>query len=239
MNIGEQLRFHIARNRLGQYCVPMESLQRPCAMTVMRGQVWEPRTLAAIEKHYGGGAIVTAGTYFGDFLPFYGRLAAKHRARVMAFEPNVTNFHCAMVTRSLNNLNNCALTLAALGAERGKLSVKTHDDNGQPLGGGSRVMEARRGSDKARFEDVQVHTIDEHAANVRVGLIQLDTEGHEIAALEGAMATITRDRPLLVLEAHGEMDFDEAPLMQRLARELGYHEIDRLEANRFYAPANA
>jgi FkbM family methyltransferase len=235
MATGQQLQFFIARNRLGQYCVPQESMHRPCAMTVMRGMVWEPATLAAIEKLYTGGDIVTAGAYFGDFLPFLSRLAAAREAGVLSFEPNPVNFACATVTCAINTLSNCRLIRGGLGASSARLSVKTHNDNGQPLGGGSRVMEQRAGSAQARFDETDIHTIDSHTGSATVGMIQLDIEGHEMAALEGAAATIARCRPLLVLEAHGPADFMQEPVMQRLAADYGYREIASHNQNLFFA----
>lgn len=233
--VGRRLPHVIADNRLGSYCIPRESLHRPCALTVLRGMVWEAATLAAIETLYSGGDIVTAGAYFGDFLPFYGRLAASKGARVLAFEPNPVNFLCAGVTRALNQLTNCTLTEAGLGARRERLQIKTHDDNGHPLGGGSRVVTERQGSAQAQFAGIVVETIDTAAAGARVGLIQLDIEGHELAALQGGLATIARDRPLLVLEAHGGADFAAAPLMRALAADHGYRQIAEHDANRFFA----
>lgn len=236
MAIGQQLEFYITRNRLGQYCVPRESMHRPCAMTVMRGMVWEPATLDAIDKLYDGGDIVTAGAYFGDFLPFMARLAARRDAAVLTFEPNAVNFACATVTCAINTLSNCRLIRGGLGADSSSLTMKTHDDKGVPLGGGSRLVEERAGSDRARFDEIEIHTIDSHiGAKTPVGLIQLDIEGHEMAALKGARDTIARCRPLLVLEAHGRVDFAQEPMMQELAADLGYRRIATHDQNQFFA----
>jgi len=236
MAIGQQLEFYIARNRLGQYCVPRESMHRPCAMTVMRGMVWEPATLAAIDTLYDGGDIITAGAYFGDFLPFMSRLAAARDAGVLTFEPNPVNFACATVTCAINTLTNCRLIPGGLGADSASLTMKTHDDNGVPLGGGSRLVDERAGSERARYDEIEIHTIDSHIrTGAPVGLIQLDIEGHEMAALAGARDTIARCRPLLVLEAHGRDDFAQEPLMQQLAADFGYRQIAAHGQNRFFA----
>lgn len=239
MKTGQPLAFHIARNRHGQYCVPNESLHRPCAIRIMQGGVWEGPTLAAIERVYRGGGIVTAGAYFGDFLPFLSRLADAHGAHVWAFEPNAVNHLCATVTCSINNLTNCTLTRGGLGARPGVLTVKTHDDNGLSLGGASRVVQGRPGSARARFDEVAIHTIDATVGEAPVGLIQLDVEGHELAALEGAAKVIARDHPLLVLEAHGQVDLAQTPQVAALCRDLGYREIARFNENLFLAAGQA
>ncbi|MFN3954963.1 MAG: FkbM family methyltransferase [Pararhodobacter sp.] len=239
MKTGQPLAFHIARNRHGQYCVPAESLHRPCAIRIMQGGVWEGPTLAAIARIYRGGDIVTAGAYFGDFLPFLSRLADSHGAHVWAFEPNTVNHLCASVTCSINTLANCTLTRGGLGARPGVLTVKTHDDTGLSLGGASRVVEGRPGSARARFDEVAIHTIDAMLGAARVGLIQLDVEGHELAALEGACAVIARDHPLLVLEAHGKVDLAQTPEIAALCEDLGYREIGRFNQNLFLAAGEA
>lgn len=241
--IGQPLAFHLARNKHGQYCVPVESLHRACAMRIMQGGVWEGPTLAAIGRLYRGGDIVSAGAYFGDFLPFLCRLAAAQEARVWAFEPNAMNHRCAQITCLLNTLDNCTLLHGGLGAQPGMVTVKTHDNHGQSLGGGSRVVQGRPGTERARFEDVRIYSIDATLAEAEardgtpraVGLIQLDVEGHELPALEGAAAMIARDRPLLVLETHGPVDLAETPALKALCAAHGYREIGRFNANIFFA----
>ncbi|MGY6536017.1 MAG: FkbM family methyltransferase [Pararhodobacter sp.] len=235
MQVGKALRHYIARNALGQYCVPVESMHRPCAQTVLRGGVWEAATLKAIEAQYTGGDIVTAGTYFGDFLPVLCRLADAQAARVWAFEPVTVNYLCASVTCGLNALTNCTLAHAGLGAEPAELTMRTRDKTGQSLGGGARIV--ARGHDRPRpgFDTVRITTIDAAVGDRPVGLIQLDTEGHEIAALQGAATTIARWRPLLVLESHGGADLPADPALQDLTARLGYHAIDRQDQNVFLA----
>ncbi len=235
MKIGQALKFHIATNAHGQYCVPIESLHRPCALTIMRGGVWETATLKAIASHYAGGDIVTAGTYFGDFLPWLCRQAHAHEAHVWGFEPVTVNYLCASATRALNALTNCTLTHAGLGAEPGQMTIKTHDNKGRPLGGGSRIVAGRSGPPAARFDTIEIAAIDQVLGERQVGLIQLDTEGFEIAALKGARAIIERCRPLLVLEAHGGTELTNDPFLQDLTARLGYREIDRKDQNVFLA----
>lgn len=235
MQIGRALRFHMAKNAHGQYCVPVESMHRPCALTVMRGRVWEAATLKAIARHYRGGDIVTAGTYFGDFLPFLCRQADAHGAHVWGFEPVTVNYLCASATRAFNALTNCTLANAGLGSEPGRLTIKTHDNKGRPLGGGSRIVVKREGLPAARFDAIEIATIDAVVDARSVGLIQLDIEGHEIAALRGASAVIERCRPLLVLEGHGGADLPADPYLRELSGRFGYHRIDRQDQNVFLA----
>ncbi len=59
-------------------------------------------------------------------------------------------------------------------------------------------------SDQAGNEEVECTTIDEFCRGVadRVGLIKLDVEGKELAALRGAEATIRRFRPILLVAVY-------------------------------------
>lgn len=233
--IGTAVDFHIARNWHGVYCVPAESAHRPCARAIMRGQVWERATLQAIRQQFAGGDIVTAGTYFGDFLPFLCRLAARRGARVWAFEPNRVNHGCAMATCGLNMLMNCTLHLGGLGAAPGETTIRTHDGQGRALGGGSRLAAPRNPRARAGYETIPVHTIDATVGAAQVGLIQLDVEGHELDALRGAEATIARCRPLLVLESHGATPVTQDPWLRDLLQRHGYAETATIDNNTFLA----
>ncbi len=239
MQPGDALDHYIARNRLGVYCVPRESLHRPCAMAIMRGAVWEAATLKALEAHYQGGDIVTGGTYFGDFLPHLGRLTHRAQAHLWGFEPVRVNYLCASVTRGLNGLTNCTLTHAGMGAAPGEMVMRTRDKKGRSLGGGARIAPAPQGEAAERaaqaFDRVQILPIDAVVGARHVGVIQLDTEGHEIAALQGAAETIARCRPLLVLEGHGGADLPADPFLQDLAARHGYRPVDRQDQNVFLA----
>jgi FkbM family methyltransferase len=55
----------------------------------------------------------------------------------------------------------------------------------------------------ARSIDVPVRRLDDLELGP-VGFIKMDVEGHEMAVLEGADATIRRDRPVLLVEAEDE-----------------------------------
>jgi FkbM family methyltransferase len=207
----------VARNEHGMYCVPRSSQHRPVAQAVMRSQVWESETLDLVRGADREGDIVHAGTFFGDFLPALARSRARG-AVVWAFEPGSENYRCTEVTRMLNELENVVLTHAGLAAGGGKALLATSDREGLPLGGASRLI-----ADPARArwwpnEEVQLVALDDVvAADRRVAAIQLDVEGHEQAALEGAMRTIERCRPLIVLET-----LPEAQWLEQHLAPLGY-----------------
>ena len=70
-------------------------------------------------------------------------------------------------------------------------------------------------------------------ADRQISILQLDVEGHERAALEGAMDIIARCRPILILEEFRYKRWIKAKLGH-----LGYELKQKLHANRVFAPAD-
>ncbi|MEM9782239.1 MAG: FkbM family methyltransferase [Pseudomonadota bacterium] len=217
----------IAHNRYGTYCIPAASRERVAARKVAAGGVWEPRTIEVLRAALAEGDVVHAGTYFGDFLP---ALAAACPAghRVWAFEPNSENHRCARMTLALNGIDGrIVLTEAGLGAAESDALLVTHARDGTARGGASSIAATGRMPEGADGEQVRITAVDAVVpASRHVAAIQLDVEGYETAALEGALATIARCRPRLILEQVPDqrwMDTHLAP--------LGYREVDRFENN--------
>jgi FkbM family methyltransferase len=190
----------IAYNDHGGYCVPRSSHHRPAAQRVLSGGVWEPDTLALMAGRAGAGDIVHAGTYFGDFIPALSRACADG-ARVWAFEPNPENYRCARITAEINGVRNVAIRNAGLGARAGAALLRVADDGGRALGGASHVVPNARKEDPGDLVEVDVVALDEVLPPDRqVAVVQLDVEGFEQPALTGAIETIRRCHPVLILE---------------------------------------
>lgn len=220
------LQCRIAYNAYGGYCVPLSSRHRPAAWTILAGNVWEAETIQFLATHCQGGDVVHAGTYFGDFLPALS-CAVDADAKVWAFEPNPENYRCACVTVFVNELQSVELTNAALGERPGVLPLVTRGVQGASLGGASRIAQAGGRRDDKRSVDVRVVTIDEMVPSDRqVSVIQLDVEGFERQALAGALATIRRSKPILVLESMPETRW----LAENLGT-LGYRVTHRINGN--------
>jgi len=200
----------------------------------MQARVWEPDTLDLLRSVDPDGDVVHAGTFFGDFLPALAH-SRRNGATVWAFEPNLENFLCAAITTKLNDLDNVVLKHAALSAEHGTALLATSSHAGLPAGGGSHVVGDHTSvgdghtsvSERPCHEQVEMLAIDDVLAGDRpVAIIQLDVEGHEQPALAGAMATIQRWRPVIVLESLPE----DGWLAEHLTP-LGYDQGDSVDAN--------
>ncbi|HEY1615676.1 MAG TPA: FkbM family methyltransferase [Rhizomicrobium sp.] len=222
------LKCFIAGNSFGSYCVPAASKRRPAARAILRGEVWEPETIAFLTQHCGAGDIVHAGTYFGDFLPALSRALATG-AHIWAFEPSLTNFRCAEITLKLNGISNVVLTHAGLGACHAPARLRVGEDGRHDAGGGSTIV----ADDIAGFEheDTQLVTVDETVpASRAIAVLQLDVEGYEQEALEGALETIRRCRPVLVLEKPPR----DPGWFESRVLSLGYRQTGTLHVNQIY-----
>lgn len=226
----DALKCEVAYNRYGAYCVPLSSMRRPVAQITRLGDVHERHTLKFIRSACGDGDVVHAGAYFGDFLPALASGCAPG-ARVWAFEPNPENFRCAQITLLLNGLENVSLQNAGLGAIAGAGQVKTVDAKGAALGGGSYVRPGEANT-AVGFHAIPIVTIDETVpASRRVSVIHLDVEGYELAALRGALQTIRRCHPILILEnlPHSQL-LDDAWFAEQIAG-LGYKKTRTVDQN--------
>jgi len=200
-----------ATNKYGAYAVPRSSEHRPAAVAILNGAVWEQETVELLLGSDPASDVVHAGTFFGDFLPALGR-SRTAGARVYAFEPNSENFRCAQITVLLNSLDNVLLAHAGLDAMSGEGQVAIRSADGVALGGISHLVGSGDATPRIT-ERVTLTSVDETVpADRQVGLIHLDVEGHERTALEGALGTIRRCRPLLVLESPPGPDWFEQHL---------------------------
>jgi FkbM family methyltransferase len=187
-------------DRLSPSCVPRSSQHRPVSQAILQARVWETDTLDLLRDTDQDGDIVHAGTFFGDFVPPLAR-SRRGSAIVWAFEPSRENYRCAQITAMLNDLQNVVLTHAALDVKGGSALLAISDRTGLPLGGASRLIRDPARARWSDHEEVAVAAIDEVVgSDRRVAAIHLDVEGHEQQALAGAMRTIERCLPLIVLE---------------------------------------
>ncbi|THH34622.1 FkbM family methyltransferase [Aliishimia ponticola] len=224
--ISDDARYRIATNCYGRYCVPSDLIKRPAAWAVLRGNVHEPDTLDFMRTHAGTGDIVHAGTFFGDFLPALSGTMARN-AKIWAFEPGPENHKAAEQTVAINALRNVTLTNAALSDRAGRLFFKTHDATGNPIGGVSRIVP----QDGPGVQKVNALMLDYTVPQDRdVSILQLDVEGHEKEALLGAIHTIGRCAPILILEY-----MDDFRWLRRHFGRFGYKPAGKVHGNFVYA----
>lgn len=229
------LKCTVAYNKFGGYCVPMSSRDRDAAKKILANDVYEPKTIDFMYSNCGDGDVVHAGTYFGDFLPALSKGSGTD-SKIWAFEPNPENYRCARITLEINNITNVVLTNAGLGAEEGSLFIKTTDENGRSLGGASKIIGQQKNENNGGLELVKIVTIDDMInVNRDISIIQLDVEGHEKEALAGALKTIQRCLPIIILEVLPNSTLLESKWFSENILSLGYKKTNELHRNSVFS----
>lgn len=224
----------VSYNKYGGYCVPKSSRHRPAAQRILSGRVYEPGSIQFMASHCRDGDVVHAGTYFGDFLPALSEGVAPG-SKVWAFEPNRENVRCARITLEINAIENVVLTNAGLGAETGQLLIQTVDEGGRSLGGASRIV-AGASHETSEAVPVQMVTVDDIVDSDRnVSIIQLDVEGYEKEALTGALETIQRCLPILILEVLPNSTLSNSDWFAETVLSLGYRKTHDLHGNSVFS----
>jgi FkbM family methyltransferase len=229
----DQGAYHTAVNRFGIYAVDYETRHRPAVNLILQGRVHEPRQIEFILNRCGTGDIVQAGAFFGDYLPALSSGVAEEGI-VWAFEPNPRSFFLAQKTIELNGITNVRLHNCVLHDEPGKVDLVVEQGTGKPLGGMTHVArpENNRKTTPGRTVSVDAKTLDEVIPSDRnVSIIQLDVEGHEIHALRGAVETVKRNRPILMLEF-----VPDPSELNALFPEISYRAVGKLGFDTLFLP---
>lgn len=218
-----------ASNLYGTYCVPVSSKDRPVSQRILRADIHEPETIAYIRANCHDGDVVHAGTFFGDFLPALSSALA-HGAKIWAFEPNYENYWCAINTIRSNNLQNIELLNAGLGegASEANLFIRTRE--GENLGGASTITQ---NNDQDLTVSVRLVSIDQFIPLSRnISIIQLDVEGYEKQALSGALQTILRNKPLIIMEDNNGIT--NTAWFEQHILSLGYTPLGKVHNNHIF-----
>src|SRR5690606_14967797 len=103
------------------------------------------------------------------------------------------------------------------------------------LGGGSAISDDAVSTDTDAFQVVEIVAVDEVIPPDRpVSIIQLDVEGYEQPALQGAMRTIRKWRPVIVLEVWEQSDLVDSPWFANEILALGYRQTATIHGNRVF-----
>lgn len=156
-------------------------------------------------------AIIDAGGFIGDTALI---LSDYTNDKVYSFEPFLSNFDSMKENIKLNNKTNIEPIYMALGDENKEIYItdtKIASDN-------KLDVELTSGN------KVEMTTLDNFVEknNIKVGLIKTDLEGFEGPFLKGALNTIKKQKPILIISIyHNYSDFfDIKPMLEEL--NLGY-----------------
>ncbi len=155
------------------------------------------------------GLALDIGANIGNHSLFF----SDHFDRVVSFEPNPRTFKVLSLNAEL--AGNVTCMNVGLSDAAGEAVLRLNPSN---IGGSSISTGSSGPSVTIRLETLDSLLPD--LANLR--LIKIDVEGHELAAIRGAAATIRRHRPIVLFEQHLS-DFKDgaSPVVSEL-QVLGY-----------------
>ena len=160
--------------------------------------------------------IIDAGAYIGDTAILLSDYTDKN---VYSFEPFSVNYNVMLQTIEMNKKNNIIPVLAALGSNESEISIFS---NGE-LDSSSKIT-SQYSSYNSKEEKVKMITLDKFVEenNINVGLIKTDLEGFEQEFLNGAINTIKKYKPVLLLSIYHNYNdfFNIKPFIEKL--KLGY-----------------
>jgi FkbM family methyltransferase len=162
---------------------------------------FEPNEFAYLERTLARDSVfIDIGANEG----FYSVFAARRigpGGLVVAVEPSPREHARLQGNVALNRLKNVRLVKRALGARRGRalLHIADPEHNGQnTLGGfGHAGVEA---VDHLEVEVVDLDGLVDELGLARVDVIKIDVEGAELEVLKGALKTLQRHKPVVLLE---------------------------------------
>ena len=197
------------------YCLPPDAWLRksqPPVRAYRRGEEWEKASkdvVRALRPLFLNTIAVTAGLYFGDWLPILSA-AVGRGGRVFGYEPVESSFPLANETLVRNRLQNVQIEMACISNTSLSLPMCTVGKQGHPRAAGAAMYASinpgkqgrMRGKQCGTTSMVPCHTLDEVLPwrHQRVGLLHLDVEGHEGEAVLGARTLIQKHRPVIASE---------------------------------------
>ena len=187
------------------YFVPVYAMHRPACRDILAGRYYEPRTHELIQAllETRPGNMIHAGTFFGDMLPSFSK---KCPGTVYAFEPVLESYLLAKLCVQQNNLSNVLLWNAGLGKEISIAHIDTGEHTGLHNGGGSQIGNVGQITSLICIDTLSLKDI---------SVIQLDVEGFELEALKGAVNTIEKYKPAVLVE-------DNSNNCEPFLKSLGY-----------------
>jgi FkbM family methyltransferase len=207
----------LARINLGDVTIAHHWTEDPLRLHTFRhkgywfhGRKRERRTMLSLVRLVASSDIVyDVGGHIGYMTLFFASLARQ----VHVFEPGSNNL--PYLYTNVGSKPNVVVVETAVGAESGTSPLLVENLTGQnntllPTAESFRSTTANAFVHAdTRWEEVRVTTLDDYSSAVASpNIVKIDVEGFEFEVLQGAVAVLSRERPLLMVEVtrcHGEI----------------------------------
>ena len=184
---------------------------------IVAGYAWERHLVELLEEHIEPGTVVVeVGAHIGTHTVPIARLVGPW-GRVYAFEPQRKIYRELHHNLALNGVTNAVILRYAVGSGDARIIEMNPATSGNEGGTG-----VGSGGDRA-----ELRTLDSFGFE-RVSLIKVDVEGYENAVLDGAMDTIRRNRPAILIEIMGGEDYETASPEVRERIHVTWRKLERL-----------
>ena len=186
---------------VGTVVVDLDDADRIC-MHIRDGDGFEPESLDAWSKIASSGNVIDVGAYTGLF----SIAAALMGATPLAIEPLYPNLHLMTKNMQANNVSFNVFEGIASDAP-GPMSFWFNPNVNYTTGASVHENKYRTGRTVVDAVTIDSFNLD------NVTAIKIDVEGYEDAVIRGAMATIQRDRPKILVEV---LDAEARAKVQKL-----------------------
>ena len=160
-----------------------------------------------------GKTIFDIGSHVGYHSIFFSKLVGPN-GKVLAFEPNPFNAKRIQENIDKNSIKNIKVCNIALSSENSETDFLFSEniENGTSSGGfieasdtfySKDSYESGIGFKRMKVATKRIDDLDEiKKGKMKVDVMKIDVEGAESLVFDGAMATIKKDRPIILIEIH-------------------------------------
>ena len=200
-NLSKDKNEYYCETPIGNYYLPIQFEVDAVASTLVRGKYFEPEIIAIARKYIRKGTTaLDLGANFGQMSIEFSKLVGES-GKVYSIEAQNFVFRFLKKNIEANNCKNVTLLENAVyNSEEESLFFPLHDFSeisffkGAPYSGLALIANANEGT------EVKTITIDSLNIETSVSFIKVDVQGSDLFAMQGAVKTILKHRPVIIFE---------------------------------------
>ena len=209
------------------------------SVSILRSHEWQSGVWTALSSRLAPGAVlIDVGAHIGYFT-MKGAAKVGPTGRVLSFEPNPETLEQLRSNVIASHVERI-VTVAPVAASDRDQQLTLYAAHGVNTGASSLSKEnAGAFDEKPQGYSVRARPIDDVVAELgltRVDAIKIDVEGAEVSVLRGAVKTLTKFHPKLVIEVDERQlaGFGTKPSdIENLLKEAGYNHSRQVDDNDF------